>query len=461
MIVAWYVLLCYMFVLPFFLIGIGEHLLAFSFYVNAVLLGYLARLSLVRNIGGPAFATISIFLILFFYAAPIYQSIEYRGFLINNYTPSLTQMVSANLFVFVFTALFILFYLKRRGVQHRPMLTVDDRQMNAAFPILVLLAVAVALWAVRTMMTSAVEVVDETAAVGIDLANSFKHKVVFVIPFVAIGFYLCQNVRGRSLLLVGALLVCVLLSKNILLDRRNALGPIYLSLLFLLLWQGRIGSRSVFILVGSALLFVFPITAIFINNPPQSWTDLLTVDNVVDEIRNHFVNMHYDAWANLVASIEFVRTEGLQYGRQLLGTVLFFFPRELWMDKPVASGQLLGEYLIFNHGLWFSNISSPLPAEAYLDFGVVGVALFAIALAIYAQRIDYFVANGSAIDKTSALYFAFYLTFVMRGSFLPAVAYGVGAYVALNVIPALLSYTGLRSVTTNSSLAERSASGRA
>ncbi len=441
---VWWILLCYTAALPFMLIGIGENLLALSFYMNAIIIAFMSRESLLKNRVGPAFASVNIFFLLFFYVAPIYQLVEYRGYLINNYAAPYGQMVLANILLFVFMAVFIFFYMRRIRATHTPFLKVDDSRVESVFPVFVALAVAMAGWALIVMLTSSVELEDETVSVG-NIAVAMRQKIAFAIPFTVLGFYLSRNRFNRSLFLVGFLILLVLMSKNIVLDRRNALGPVYIAVLFLLLWRGSITSRSVFLLVGFGLLFVFPIAAIFINNPIQSWGDLINYESVAREISGHFVNMHYDAWANMVAVIQFVETEGLQLGRQLLGTLAAFFPREFWADKPVATGQLLGDYLVLNHGLWFTNISSPFPAEGYIDFGLVGIIVYALALAFYSQRLDFFVNRGGAIDRTSALYFAFFLTFVMRGSLLPAFAFGAGSYVAMNVIPAILSRLGLKS----------------
>ena len=210
-------------------------------------------------------------------------------------------------------------------------------------------------------------------------------------------------------------------------------------------------------IVTPSLLFIFPILSIFINNPIESWVDVFTLENVLIEIQGHFLDMHYDAWANFIASLQYVETEGVRLGQQILGALLFFVPRDIWADKPIASGQMLGEYLVLYYNLWFTNISFPLPAEGYVDFGIFGLILYAALLGYYSRRLDYFINHGSFVDRTSALYFTFYLLFVLRGSFLPAFAYGAGAYVAINCLPAILSRLGLS--TSRSVDSERKALG--
>lgn len=463
--IAWWVLLCYMISLPIPLIGEGDYLLAFSFYVNGALIAYMSWKSLVKDSAGPSFATVNIFLLMFFYVAPIAQVLEYRGYLVNFYNAPLDQMLLANIFIFLFTAIFLIIYNRRSRIEHKPFLKVDDAKLQSAFPIYFILAAIMVIWAVRVMLIDAPTIDDSDAALVNDFMVTIRHKVGYVIPFAVLGFYLSTKRQRWSLLLIAILVIFVLLSKNILLDRRNSLGPIYLSLVFLLLWRGKkIGSRSVFLLVGSALLFVFPITAIYINHPINTWGELTNFENISREVQGQYVDTHYDAWANIVATIQFVQTEGLQLGHQILGALLFYFPRSLWADKPVSSGQMLGDYLVLNSGLWFTNISFPFPAEGYVDFGIIGLMLYAVGLAFYSQRMDYFVNSGDAVDRTSALYFSFYLTFVMRGAFLPAFAFGSGAYLAMNLVPWIISKIGARSrhIAVSSALAglNRSAADR-
>ena len=63
---------------------------------------------------------------------------------------------------------------------------------------------------------------------------------------------------------------------------------------------------------------------------------------------------------------------GMQWGRQLLGALLFFVPSAVWSGKPLASGIFIANYLIANYSMWFTNLSAPLIAEGYLDFGPGG-----------------------------------------------------------------------------------------
>ena len=83
-------------------------------------------------------------------------------------------------------------------------------------------------------------------------------------------------------------------------------------------------------------------------------------------------NGDYDAFQQIANTVVVVSEGGITYGHQLLGAVLFWVPRALWHDKPVGSGQTVAEHL----GYTFTNLSSPLWAEAYVNAGLIGVVAF-------------------------------------------------------------------------------------
>ena len=105
----------------------------------------------------------------------------------------------------------------------------------------------------------------------------------------------------------------------------------------------------------------------------------VTMSSVVDTLRDHYFSTNYDAWANIYTTVEMVGRQGIHWGQQLLGGILFFVPSALWHAKPLATGIAIGNYLIANYSMWFTNLSAPLVAEGYIDFGAIGVALYAIA----------------------------------------------------------------------------------
>jgi hypothetical protein len=75
---------------------------------------------------------------------------------------------------------------------------------------------------------------------------------------------------------------------------------------------------------------------------------------------------------------------GHSYGYQLVGSVLFAVPRSVWEDKPTDTGVLVGEWM----GAVNTNLSSPVWAELWLDFGPAGMAGGLAATGYAAARVD-------------------------------------------------------------------------
>jgi oligosaccharide repeat unit polymerase len=456
MVVLWWLIVFVLAAMPLAIIDNVDYIITFTFYLHAIVIGFMCRVCM-KDEAGAAFATVTTFILMFFFVAPIFQLSEFEGYFINNYRPSTNQIVVANFLLIIFSFFFTVTYRKFNKNTFKPLVSVSAANSQNIFPMMVIFAIGAAAWAFSSIELYSVATFEDPTDVGSDIGLTIKHKLFFMIPFAALGFYLSKQKNNRNIFILFMLIFLVLMTKNIIFDRRNALGPVYLAILFMFFWKENISSKNVFMIVTPSLLFIFPILSIFINNPIESWVDVFTLENVLIEIQGHFLDMHYDAWANFIASLQYVETEGVRLGQQILGALLFFVPRDIWADKPIASGQMLGEYLVLYYNLWFTNISFPLPAEGYVDFGIFGLILYAALLGYYSRRLDYFINHGSFVDRTSALYFTFYLLFVLRGSFLPAFAYGAGAYVAINCLPAILSRLGLS--TSRSVDSERKALG--
>jgi hypothetical protein len=124
----------------------------------------------------------------------------------------------------------------------------------------------------------------------------------------------------------------------------------------------------------------------------------------------------------------------------VFGSLLFFVPSALWTTKPLATGIFLANYLIANYSMWFTNLSAPLVAEGYLDFGYVGVVGYAALLAVILVRLNRFAAR---LDSWSAfpigVYYAVFLMIILRGSLMIALAFTVAAFVSFMLASAMLS----------------------
>ena len=270
-------------------------------------------------------------------------------------------------------------------------------------------------------------------------------KFLLFLPSATLLILLHETIRsGRKVLFsrlcaLLLLLVLVVVTENPLTEKRNGLGPIYLSLIFIFFeLQLRSQNRRLILLIAS-MVVVFPAITVLTHNRDQisSGVNLSAVGNA---LKDHFFSTHYDAWANIYTTVEMVSRQGIHWGQQLLGGVLFYVPSSLWHAKPLATGIAIGNYLTANYSMWFTNLSAPLVAEAYIDFGTIGVVLYALGLAWLVARTDRFAMKGRKwVSFPMAVYGAFFLMFALRGSLMIAFAYGTGGLLAFLAASAFLS----------------------
>lgn len=183
-----------------------------------------------------------------------------------------------------------------------------------------------------------------------------------------------------------------------------------------------------------ALLVVLPFLDKFRHFNPETFSWSLDLGFL-----NHG---HFDAYQNFVRVIE---VDFFSSGQQLLGALLFFVPRSFWESKPVGSGAALAELA----GYDFSNISMPFIAEGFINFGVIGVAIFMFLLGLILGNLDRiaWTMKRKGIDGLFLYYYYFLfgmVFFIMRGDLMSSFAYTVGLTVAFWFLVVLLKISGMR-----------------
>jgi hypothetical protein len=196
---------------------------------------------------------------------------------------------------------------------------------------------------------------------------------------------------------------------------RVLLGTMGLSLIFMTLtWKRRHSNGVLTVVLGLLLLIVFPQADIFrggearFDIQPVATQLLLTAD--------------YDAFQQLANTVLFVTDHGTTIGYQLLGALLFWVPRSLWLDKPLGSGHIVGEYMGYSQ----LNLSSPLWAEAYINAGLVGVI---VAFLVYGFVTNLLQRSYSASQRKPSFIgviipiLAAYQMYLLRGDLQNGIAY--------------------------------------
>lgn len=167
---------------------------------------------------------------------------------------------------------------------------------------------------------------------------------------------------------------------------------------------------------------------------------------------DQFNQLHFDAFANFLATIDYASEYSILIGGNLIGSLLFFIPSSVWEAKPEGSGNRIGNYLIENYGLNFNNLSNPLVSEFYLAFGIIGILLGVIMVTTifnelekkYKYSLNYEILYGIILS---------YLFILLRGSLIVAFSSIIGSIFFMIFLPSILAFRQQKENTvTNSTL---------
>ncbi len=112
---------------------------------------------------------------------------------------------------------------------------------------------------------------------------------------------------------------------------------------------------------------------------------LVTISDVIsDSIDNLQMDSNFDAFQMVAFTSSYADQSGWSWGNQLLLPAFFWVPRSLWNSKPKGTSSLVTE----NLGFLNKNIGIPLWAEGYVNFGVLGLAVFLLIFGYLARLSD-------------------------------------------------------------------------
>jgi oligosaccharide repeat unit polymerase len=145
-----------------------------------------------------------------------------------------------------------------------------------------------------------------------------------------------------------------------------------------------------------------------------------------------FSSITYDTYQSLAFVIQ---SNFITSGQQLLGVLGLFIPRSMWEEKPVGSG-----FTVSNHyGLGFDNISMNFFGEGYINFGIAGIFLFAIFLAIAIRFLDreyWSIKSHRGLQLFPIIYLIVLgiFAYLMRGDMLGSFTSTIGAIISVTLV---------------------------
>jgi hypothetical protein len=431
-------------VFVYFMASAGiEYVLSSMAVTLAVLLQL--RFGIRRDAATPADIVTFIFCWLFLDLAPKIQLLSAPGALVNTSNVLPGRVLFTNLICALFVVSFILVYvpLQKRSTANAANQSDPEAEMPQRFtPLGICLMVAICVVVTAALGRTPYQNQEATAVTPAMLVIK---KFLLFLPSATLLIYLHEMKRTRqkwvatSVCVLTVLVMLVAITENPLTEKRSGLGPVYLSLIFVAFEsQLRSLNRRLLLLVASMAL-VFPAISVLTHSHRQ-FLHGVKLDAVIDTLKDHYFSVNYDAWANTYTIVEMVGKQGISWGRQLLGDLLFFVPSAVWHGKPVATGIAIGNYLIMHYSGWFTNLSAPLVAEGYMDFGAAGVVLYGAGLAMIVVWLNRLASGGGKlVSFPVAMYAAVFLMFALRGSLMVAVAYGTGSLLSFMAASACLS----------------------
>ena len=147
----------------------------------------------------------------------------------------------------------------------------------------------------------------------------------------------------------------------------------------------------------------------------------------------------FDGFQSTINTVLYVRENGLEHGHQLVSSALALIPRAIWTGKARSTGEITSA----NAGYDYTNISAPLPAELYIDFGYLGVTLFSLLLGMLIATIDntsHTLTTSGNVSASRILAMATVVSFLViisRGPLLGAIN---------NVYIQILIFVGISSI---------------
>lgn len=178
------------------------------------------------------------------------------------------------------------------------------------------------------------------------------------------------------------------------------------------------GFRSVLVGIIVALSILFPY-ADFFRTPDAEIDARSPIEFFVGKL-------DYDAPAQVTNAISTYQLNGPSNGAQIGSAVLFMIPRSIWEGKADHTGMVIARA----SGIGFENLSAPLWAEGYIDFGPIGAVTLPAIFGFGAGWCDKLFIRALRGPRASVSLIAFpalalYSIILIRGSLLATISLGV------------------------------------
>lgn len=434
-------------------------LLKISFFINFLSIYLIGYYNIkIEKAFSPFLSVFVVFNLLFFVISPLVQinEIVVKGIGGGSFTQGFpfTEDIClrANLYILVFNIIFGLFYVFFKKITPKKNES-NFQYQNVPFFLLILFIICILIF-ILNFNSILFQYKNDYYTEGEQSTVSsllITQKFLYVLPisglilsyqFIKVKDKLDKN-YSFVLFFFVSFIILLLLLKNPFTEKRNALGPLYITMLFMFFKKILSDNYKVLRFMFLSMLVFFPIMSI-LTHARFSILEMLSKPSLfyrtIDQmsLKNGFNSLHYDAYSNFLATINYADNKMVVYGEQLLCSVFFFIPRSIWHSKPETTGLLIGNYLIDKYKFTFDNLSNPYISEGYINFGLFGIFLFAILLAYLFTLMIKWLKSSDYLKSIFAFYFSIYLMFFLRGDLTNGIAFIFSFWLAIYLIPKIL-----------------------
>ncbi|MCL0082947.1 oligosaccharide repeat unit polymerase [Thermodesulfovibrionales bacterium] len=386
-----------------------------------------------------------LFVLIFFGLAPLVQYLT-ESFPWGLHPITGIDIIRVNFFIYLWMICYFLVYYSKRTQPGRYKLLNVILQHQISYRNLVLMLILSILtlfyfWEAGTFgaWTRAAFVLPIDAG-PLHLIASHFFRAISIVTLAIIALFLIKNRKQANFFLKGvfiSLIVFIVLLNNPLAAPRFFTAAVVIGFITIVWLRKQKTGAFITIAVVAGIFVMFPLI-----NFGRYLVELEEILPAVRALQPVEVLRFgdFDAYAMFVHTSHYIRAEGITYGRQLLGSLLFFIPRAFWDTKPVGSGHHVATYFQAVH----TNVSSPLPAEGMINFGILGIIMFAIIFARICRILDDYYVNANASKDNSVrlieVLYPFWLGFIFlmsRGDLMSSLAFVTGFSLAgvLLVLP--------------------------
>lgn len=251
--------------------------------------------------------------------------------------------------------------------------------------------------------------------------NFIIRKFLTAMPAMVIVIFISSNKKNKTFVKSAAIAILFVFTvcSNFPTSTTRYWMATILGGIFLNVFGKRTHTRIVDCAVIIGLSVIFPFFCIF---KTMTITDLLAGNIKFSGIIDSYNTVDFDAFSMLVRTIRYVRENELEMGTQLINVLFFWVPRSIWITKPYPSGQVVAA----DQGQIYTNVSCPIHAEGYINFGVIGVLLYAFTFAKILRFFDNMYWQESSDDNINTINFIYaflciIIIYISRGALQPTV----------------------------------------